>query len=75
MDTVIWVKLQAIIRALRRSEAQKGRKALADIFKATVCFRLDWLGLPCLVQLLTWLLVCRNTVIFGTLKEKVRNFV
>ena len=23
--------------------------------KATVSFRQDWLGLPCLVQLLTWL--------------------
>ena len=37
-----------------------GSKQLSDLeeirtIKATVSFHLDWSGLPCLVQLLTWL--------------------
>ena len=36
--------------------------------KATVCFRWDWSGLPCLVQLLSWLHVS-TTIIFGPLKD------
>ena len=28
---------------------------LRQLLKATVSFRQDWLGLPCLVQFLTWL--------------------
>ena len=35
--------------------------------KATVSFRWDWSGLPCLVQLS--LVTCWSTVMFGTLKD------
>ena len=56
------------------------RKPLLDFnlslhnFKATVSFRWDWLGLPCLVQLLTWLHVS-DYHNFGTLKKIVSKLI
>ena len=37
--------------------------------KVTVCFLLDWSGLPCLVQLLNLITRGGTTVVFGTLED------
>ena len=47
--TTCWWSVQ-LLQAVRQKKS-----AILRAFKATISFREDWLGLPCLVQLLTWL--------------------